>query len=173
MASDEIHLIAGPAGWVQARFGEGRTRRRAFVRFEPDTNGRWNAAEWSIPAYPTDVLRRVPYHRIVAGVRADERLQHELAARLTDEPEPGFRGAFGQPRRREPITLERPRSHRLDDNFYERVSVAYRQALGRGLRPRQAIAKAANVSPDVAGRWIYEARRRRLLPKTRPGSAGV
>ncbi len=166
MTDQEIHLIAGPAGWVQARY---QPRRRLFVRFEPDANGRWQAAEWSIPGYPPDELRRIPFHRITLAVNADDRVKEELGARLGEEPEPGFRGAFGEPKRGTPLLIKRPPGRRLDESFYQRVAVVYRQAVGRGLKPRVAIAEAAGVSNDVAGRWIYEARKRDLIPKTRPG----
>ena len=166
MADSEIRLIPGPSGWVQARFG---ARRRLFVRFEPDAQGRWHAAEWSIPGYPPDELRRIPYHSIAQAVSANDRVTEELAARLEEKPEPGFRGTFGEPERGKPILITRPRGRRLDDDFYGRVAFVYRQAVGRGLKPRAAIAEAAGVSPDVAGRWIYQARKRGLIPKTRPG----
>jgi hypothetical protein len=41
-----------------------------------------------------------------------------------------------------------------------------RQAIGRGLKRRTAVAEAAGVSVDVAGRWIYEARKRDLIRET-------
>jgi hypothetical protein len=169
MADSEIRLIPGPSGWVQARFG----RHHAFIRLEPDAQGRWQAAEWNIPAYPPDVLRRIPHHRILQAVKASDRLIDELANRFEEEAEPGFRHAFGEPERGKPILITRPRGRRLDDSFYARVAFVYRQAVGRGLKPRAAIAEAADVSPDVAGRWIYEARKRGLIPKTRPGKVTV
>jgi hypothetical protein len=170
MPSSRLHLIPGPSGWVQARFFDKKSAyRRLFVRFEPDAGGRWAAAEWRIPGYPDDVLRQVPYNRIRKAVDADERIRDELARRISELPEPGFDGAFGEPERSKPIRLVRPKGRRLDDSFYQQVAVTYRQAIGRGLNPRQAIAEAATVSPDVAGRWIYEARKRDLIPKTTPG----
>jgi hypothetical protein len=170
MPDDEIYLIPAASGWVQARFEDSHSRRRVFVRFEPDAHGRWNAAEWSLPGYPPEVLRRVPFHRITMAVNANERVLDELAARLDEAPEPGFRAAFGEAQHSgEPLQLVRPAGRTLDDSFYGQVGFVYRQAVGRGMKPRLAIAKAAGVSPDVAGRWIYEARKRGLIPKTRPG----
>jgi hypothetical protein len=67
------------------------------------------------------------------------------------------------------IVLDRPAGRRLDDDWYAKVAEAYRLAAARGLKPRTAIAEAASVSTDVAGRWVYEARKRGLLPKTQPG----
>jgi hypothetical protein len=71
------------------------------------------------------------------------------------------------------LLIERPPGRRLDDSFYQRIGVVYRQAVGRGMKPRQAIAEAASVSPDVAGRWIYQARKRGLIPKTSAGKVTV
>jgi hypothetical protein len=173
MATSEIHLIPGPAGWVQARFTLDGRRYRVFVRFEPDAKGQWKPAEWAIPGYRDDVLRQVPHNRIRKAVAADEQLKAKLAGRLSEEPEPGFRSAFGEAERHKPIQLRRPKSRRLDDVFYRQVAYAYRQAIGRGLNPRQAIADAAGVSPDVAGRWIYQARKRELIPRTTPGKVSA
>jgi hypothetical protein len=173
VAPSEIHLIPGPGGWVQARFGDTRKRRRLWVRFEPTPEGPWKAAEWSVPDYPDAEMRQIPFHRIRKAVGADGRVLEELAARLSEPAEEGFRHAFGEPVRGKPIQITRPKSRRLDDEFYARVADAYRQAVGRGLNPRQAIAEAAGVSPDVAGRWIYQARRRDLIPKTSAGRVTV
>jgi hypothetical protein len=41
------------------------------------------------------------------------------------------------------------------------------------LNPRSAIAEAAKVSTDVAGRWVREARKRGFLPATDPGKVSV
>lgn len=170
MPDSEITLLPGAAGWVQARFHVGAAYRRLFVRFEPDAKGRWRPAEWSIPGnIPIEELSRVPWKKIVLAVQADDHARSVLTGRLGEEAEDGFRQAYGQPRRGEPMMITRPPGRRLNDSFYERVGVVYRQAIGRGLKPRQAIADAAGVSPDVAGRWIYQARLKGKIPKTSPG----
>jgi hypothetical protein len=61
------------------------------------------------------------------------------------------------------------KGRRLDDDWYAKVGATYIAAKDRGLKPRMAIAELAGVSTDVAGRWIYEARKRGHLPPTRPG----
>jgi hypothetical protein len=169
MADSTIRLMPGPSGWVQARFNMQNKLSRVFVRFEPDAKGRWHAVEWSLPGYPPDELRRIPFHRIALAVAADEQVTDKLAARFEEEAELGFRNAYGEAQRRAPLILRRPPGRRLDDSFYQQVGLVYRQAIGRGHKPRQAIASAAGVSADVAGRWIYEARKRGLIPKTKPG----
>jgi len=173
MPKSEIRLMPGSSGWVQVRFEE-RGRRRLYVRFEPDAQGNWKPAEWRIPGnYPADVLRKIPFHRVEAALAANENVKDELAARFKEPGKPGFSNAYGEVRREAPITIKRPSSHRLDDSFYQQVGFVYRQAVGRGFNPRQAIADAANVSPDVAGRWIYQARKRGFIPKTRAGKVTV
>jgi hypothetical protein len=155
---------------VQARFElEDGKPRRVFVRFEPTAKGRWKAVEWSIPGYPADVLRQVPYQRIMRAVQASDEVKEVLNDRLAEPAEEGFRHAFGVAVRDEPIVITRPKGRNLDDNFYGHVAYVYRQAIGKGLNPRQAIAEAAGVAPDTAGRWIYQARKRGFIPKTTPG----
>jgi hypothetical protein len=170
MTTSEIHLIPGPAGWVQARFTTADGRRRVFVRCEPDAAGRWQPAELSVPHPTPGLLRELPFHRIAAAVNANEAVTAELGKRLAEEPEEGFRAAFGEARPvRTPLApLKRPPGRRLDDNFYARVALVYKQAVGRGVKPRLAIAEQAGVSTDVAGRWVREARKRHLIPKTTP-----
>jgi hypothetical protein len=166
VTDSEIRLIPGPAGWVQARFYVGEHVRRVFVRFEPDAAGRWKAAEWRIPHPPPEPL---PWRRIVKAVDASD-FSARLFARFQEEAEPGFVGAFGEARPfGKLLELKRPAGRRLDGSFYAQVAMLYRQAVGRGLNPRQTIAEQAGVSTDVAGRWIYEARKRKLIPKTTPG----
>jgi hypothetical protein len=176
MAPSEIRLLPGASGWVQARFYVGESKsdlRRLFVRFEPDRKGRWVAVEWSIPRMAAHEYGQIPFVRVEKAVSADQRVRGKLAERFAEEAEPGFRQAYGEPVRGKPIELVRPKGHRLDDSFYARVALAYRQAVGRGLNPRQAISEAAGVSSDVAGRWIYEARKRSILPPTSPGKVGA
>jgi hypothetical protein len=141
-----------------------------FVRFQPDAKGRWKPAEWRIPGYPAEILRQVPHQRIARAVQANEQVKQALATRLAEPAEEGFAHAFGVAVRDRPIVISRPKGRNLDDNFYAHVGHVYRQAVGSGLKnPRQAIAEAARVSPDTAGRWIYEARKRHFIPKTTPG----
>jgi len=68
--------------------------------------------------------------------------------------------------------LKRPAGRNLPDEFYATVAERYRDAAGRGLSPRAAIAEAAGVSADVAGRWVRQARKRGYLPPTEPGKVG-
>jgi hypothetical protein len=65
--------------------------------------------------------------------------------------------------------VKRPKTKNLDDDFYSRVAGVYRWAVASCLKPRVEISRQAEVSTDVAGRWIYEARRRGLLAPTSPG----
>jgi len=166
-----MELKAGPAGWVLA---QGDTLDACWIRFVP-VGEDWQPTtlfHWPLTA---ELVRRFPLHRIEIAVNADDRLSAALAARY-DEPidEPGterFVTAFtGYGHVPEPeITLKRPSGRRLPDEWYAQVAVAYTMASARSLKPRKAIAEAAGVSLDVAGRWIYEARKRGLLPATRPG----
>ena len=79
-----------------------------------------------------------------------------------------FHGSFAGFAKPEPA-LKRPAARRLNDDWYQQVAEAYIAAADRGEKPRTAVARLAGVSTDVAGRWIYEARKRGHLAPTRPG----
>ena len=110
------------------------------------------------------------------AVAASEGLRERLVAGLDKEaPEPGPEllkalSGFVHP---EFPPLERPEGRNLPDEFYATVADRYRDAAARGLNPRSAIAEAAEVSTDVAGRWVREARKRGFLPATEPGKVKV
>jgi hypothetical protein len=109
------------------------------------------------------------------AVNASESLSAKLEGRLTETSfEPGtleFFGSFNDFVTPEPpLTLSRPERRALSDEWYAEVAATYRAAAARGLKPRTAIAQAAGVSTDLAGRWVYEARKRGLLAPTTPGS---
>ncbi|MGA8723416.1 MAG: hypothetical protein WB565_00105 [Acidimicrobiales bacterium] len=63
-----------------------------------------------------------------------------------------------------------PRSTSPD---YEAVARVYREALTAGERPTRAVADALNVARSTAGRYVMEARARKLLdPAPGPGRSG-
>jgi hypothetical protein len=172
MANDEIRLTPGDGGWVRARFKPRELpEQTAYVRFTLDDT-RWRATELWLRDPSPALLRALPLNRIVHAVNAREngQIAFGLAAGYQNPSPVDLPAHFKDKRRRivqQPLKLERPAGRKLDDSFYEQVGSVYRQALGRGLKPRRAVAEAAGVSPDVAGRWIYEARKR--IPKTSPG----
>jgi hypothetical protein len=175
MATKMLDLRPGPAGWVQARFKLTDDRpARVFVQFEPDPKGRWHAAQCRVPWFEPAELRHIPWERIRKAVQANDRVTNALSARLGEEAPPDLgQHAFGAVRRGEPFPLVRPKGRNLDDRFFDDVARAYRQAIGAGLDPRQAIADAAGVAPDTAGRWIYRARQKNKIPKTTAGKVTV
>lgn len=170
--STELTLKPGPGGWVMAHDSRSGI---AFVHFRRESE-RWARGPIFLPGEMTpELLRVVPLRRIELAVSASHSISSALVQRLEEESPPlgssDFYAAFSGYMTSEPIKLERPKTHRLDDDWYRRVADAYRQAVERGLNPRAAIADAAGVSRDVAGRWIAEARKpsRGFLPKTKPG----
>jgi len=172
-----LELIPGPSGWVMATTAVGTNVGRCFVRFEP-VGKRWQWTGVFIPA--TSVDTPPSQRRVELAVNANPAVSEALTKRLEEPIGPAgtveFFVAFnGRPIPAEPIKLKRPSGKRLDDSWYEAVAKAYETALARGENPRAAIAKAAGVSPDVAGRWIYEARKpeRGFLPPTEPGKVSV
>jgi hypothetical protein len=174
--ADELRLQPGPGGWVAATLHEDDElvpSARAFVQFGQGRAGRWEAVALLMIEPSVKSLRSIPIHRIEVAVNADDRVSKQLHDRL-DKPVarlglPFLRQFQGYPAAEQPLRLERPASRRLNDAWYKQVANTYRQAAARGLKPRKAIAETANVSQDVAGRWVYEARKRGFLPRTSPG----
>jgi hypothetical protein len=150
-----------------------------FVRFRRDEQGRWtpNGALY-VPGLSPETLRAVPLKRILLAVTASESLRAALESRLDQiVPEvgtPEFQGSFTSWVQAEPpLTLERPKGRALPDEFFAKVAETYRAATIRGWPPRTAVAEAAGVSTDVAGRWVREARKRQYLPATKQGKVTV
>lgn len=129
---------------------------------------------FQVPLTP-DRIRALPLHRVEIAVNANAQVRDTLATRInapiaeTGTPQfiDEFMGYGHHPEA--PITLERPSGKLLTDEWYGKVADAYVMAAARGLKPRKTIAEVAGVSLDVAGRWIYEARKRGLLAPTQPG----
>jgi hypothetical protein len=181
MTNDEIHLSPGDGGWVRARFtARDSSEQTAYVRFAP-RGTRWRATELWLRDPSPGLLRALPLNRIERAVNADGSADGQIAFALRaghTNPTPADLPAHFKDKRRrimQPLKLERPAGRRLDDAFYERVGFVYREAVARGLKPRRAIAEAAGVTSDVAGRWIYEARKRErgFIPKTSPGKVNA
>jgi len=173
---EELELMDGPGGWVEVNLHhEDLVLTEFFVRLRRRADGEWvpHGAIY-VPGLRPDAMRSLPLSRVLLAVGADASLRRDLEARMdhdvaelgTNEFHEQFTG-FVHPE--PPLRLERPRGRALPDDFYGEVADAYRAATARGLRPRTAIAQAANVSTDVAGRWVREARKRELLPPTSPG----
>ncbi|WP_100501944.1 hypothetical protein [Geodermatophilus chilensis] len=60
----------------------------------------------------------------------------------------------------------------LTDQFLEDVARAYQSATSRGLRPNVALAEQTQVPKRTVEKWVYLARKKGLLPATRPGRVG-
>jgi hypothetical protein len=174
----ELTFKEGPGGWVRADLHSSRRLEgRYWLCFVQERN-RWKAVAM-FALGPFSATQHVPVRRIELAVNADEALCAALVARLDDPIPPlgtsEFLASFTGYMRSERFVLKRPPGRRLDDSFYADVARAYRDATARGRNPRAVIAADAGVSSDVAGRWIYEARKpeRGFLPRTKPGKVTV
>ena len=67
-----------------------------------------------------------------------------------------------QPRSGSPLTHE----------HLQQVATIYREAVKRGDPPTQTVAEVMNVTRPTAGRWVGEARKRKLLGPAKRGRAG-
>ena len=175
MARAWLDLAAGPSGWIQATLGEAPALYRdIYVQLSKDAEGQWRpAGALFVPGLTPESIRTLPLRRILLAVNASDPLRDDLARRLEEPVEPfgtqEFYDSFSGWPQDELPPLKRPEKRNLPDTFYAEVAARYRDAVLRGLRPRPAIAEAAGVSGEVAGRWIREARRRGYLPATEPG----
>lgn len=79
-------------------------------------------------------------------------------------------GADGEPARKLP-KIEAP-GGRITDDFLRDVADAYLWFTEAKKPPAPSIAEAAGVPVRTVHRWIYEARKRELLPPARSGRAG-
>jgi hypothetical protein len=175
----ELEFQDGPGGWVEAVVSEEGEFASFFVRVRRGKQGRWAPdGALYVPGLSPETLRAVPLKRILLAVSASESLRASLERRLEQAvPEigtPEFHRAFTSWIHPEPsLTLERPKGRALPDEFFAKVAETYRAATIRGWPPRTAVAEAAGVSTDVAGRWVREARKRKYLPATEQGKVTV
>jgi hypothetical protein len=171
----ELSFLPGPGGWVQVN-ERGRRSRRCFVHFKRE-KGRWQQTFLILEQPTPESVRAIPLRRIVLAVNAKGSVSDSLEARLEEQVPrqltADFYASFSGYEKPEPIRLKRPSGRKLDDDFYREVADVYQLAVVRTLQPRAAISEAAGVSSDVAGRWIHEARKRGLIPKTTPGKVTV
>lgn len=79
-------------------------------------------------------------------------------------------GAEGLPPGRIPHI--KPPEGRLTDDFLKDVADAYRWVTDANESPSPAIAQMADVPVRTVHRWVYEARKRGILPPARAGRAG-
>ncbi|MBE4789960.1 hypothetical protein [Streptomyces caniscabiei] len=87
----------------------------------------------------------------------------EIGARVGD-------GQDGDPKGKLPII--RSPEGRLTEDFLTDVADAYRWFTAAGEPPAPSISKRAKVPVRTVHRWIYEARKRGILPPARAGRAG-
>ena len=167
-----LKLTPAKGGWLYADWGDGS----AWVRFALDKNEKLRRIDALHFANPTPAkLRRVPLARIhaAATMRGAGLVQLMLAVGLNEQPPPEM---FDEPPRpsldlTRRHVLKRPSGRALDDAFYDEVAHAYQSALALGLAPRKVMAEDTGVKDATVARWIWEARKHRKLPKTRPGKA--
>ncbi len=119
-------------------------------------------------------------------VAADRLVRTAVAAASRPLPEGHTTGlpllsaiVTGNPAKETEFFLARSRKHRkrerrtITDEFLREVAAVYADALRDGRPPKQAVSDELNGSYPTAGRWVSEARKRGLLPSTRPGKAAA
>jgi hypothetical protein len=156
-------------GWVTARWQRADgSRGEVTAHFRLLKAERWYIARLLIDLPTSPKLRDVPLARIETAVNADAKIQEWI--------ETGAKPAIIDLRRRAAAKrprLSRPRSRRLDDDFYGLVADAYRGAVVNGLPPSKTLAEDSETPPGTVNRWIAEARRRGHLPPAEPGKVSA
>lgn len=87
----------------------------------------------------------------------------QLDVRISD-------GGEGEPKGKLPVV--RPPDGRLTEDFLNDVADAYRWFTAAGRPPAPSISETSKVPVRTVHRWIYEARKRGILPPARAGRAG-
>ena len=174
MAGTRLKVSPAPGGWLHADWGNGK----AWVRFDLDEHNKLTRITEVRVLDPTpDSLRRIPLARIqnAATARGAGLVQVMLAVGFNQEPPPEMFRAFSSeviddPRR---YRLKRPAGRKLDDAFFANVARAYRDAVTRGLNPRQTLSADTGSAPDTVAGWIGDARKRGHLPPASPGKVSA
>jgi hypothetical protein len=162
----EVHPaeVAGQKQWVSAEWERADGSKGFAV-----AHVRWKTAErlkvcqlLIEPAY----LRDVPVARIEQACNANPKIREWIDR------------AFGKDlvtRRKIDIAnrprLKRPKSRRLDDDFFRAVAEAYRAAVRTGLPPGPTLAADSGTPLSTVHRWIAGARKRKHLPPAERGKA--
>jgi hypothetical protein len=177
-----INFAFGPGGWTRSSWirADGR-ERSALIRWEEAPVSRrvkrkpdrpvWKIAE-TIIEDPTDPGSEPPYHRLELAFNSLE-MSATLRESLDDEvghPGKTIGAAYRSAPRKK---LRRPAERRLDDDFFQQVAFAYRQAVERGLNPNKTIADDASVPYSTAARWVAQAREKHYLGERGQGKVSV
>lgn len=153
-----------------------------YLRLRPGERGRWHVSELYFDGQGRPLtgamLRRVPLAQIEAFVQED---RDDLAALVEGDRRPAVDlsalAARNVPRSgtapappEPPPPLSRPVDG-ITDDFLRQVARAYSFAAREG-RPAPTLAEQAGVPVQTVRRWIYQARKRGIIPPGRPGVAG-
>lgn len=180
---DEIHVVLPNNGWVHVLFAD-PDAPDVLVRPE-ESEGRLVITGLVVRADPVDssVTKSIPIARIESYLNIPDLRQFiaEGVAAAPDPLTPVLTQMFGPPedeRARQPRPARKPREPltRPDgsdpEGFYRRVAEAYSELLAQTSAPAPLMAAEANVPVPTVHRWVFEARRRGVLPPARKGRAG-
>ncbi|MEU3222638.1 hypothetical protein ABZ695_05695 [Streptomyces sp. NPDC006976] len=195
---DDWNVDFRPQGWIRLKEGEGGpTVYLQFEQFGPPGQERFDMQSVVMEKGSEDTLsgrtwRRVPFSELEMYLKIPEVMgylttpcdvtppsldslaeyfdatAHLVSAKGTI---PGRALApDGSPQDSFPVV--RPLEGRLTDEHLRDVAEAYRWNTNANRPPAPAIAEAAGVPVRTVHRWIYEARKRGILPPARTGRAG-
>jgi len=175
-----LHIETGDGGWLKAywRYGADAPENTVFCRFRRPRTKRqgWaliglQASKHSDPPWlSSGLLDEIPRLRIELAVQASEVFKDGLLEGYDADQPTDLDAAFKRAYRKSALPeLERPPRSGLNDDFFRRVALAYRQAVTAGRPPTKTLAAISDTPPGTVNRWIAEARARGFLPQASRG----
>lgn len=121
-----------------------------------------------------DLSRAASYHATSWGRKVEHWVADSWWAQVAGSGVPQAPRARKRPRRTPPLPpqpLKAP-DEGLTDAFLRTVAASYADAVRRGLAPAPTLAEEARVSHRTVHRWVYEARKRGIMPPGKQGRVG-
>lgn len=171
-----MEITYGRGGWVSV--GALGLPGLLYVRFRLDGGiGELFMESGSASQEPLTAkhLRNIPLAKITVAAMSRPDL---LSGPIGDDSPPDVLSLLhGQlvPRRRtyrptvDTTARLSPPTTGLSDEFLKQVAHAYTAAVARGERPNKSLAEQTRTPQRTVERWVYLARKKKLLPPARPG----
>ncbi len=164
-----VHVM-GEAGWLRVSWKRADGSRDDVVvkcRLDART-GRWRVSALLALQPTSRSLREVPLARIEDAINAAGAEIKEWLEQSVDRDILELADKFARVRAKR-HRLKRPAKRQLNDIFFERVAMAYRDAVFAGLPPAKTLADDSGTPQGTVNRWISIAREKGMLPEAEPG----
>lgn len=171
----------GKDGWV--RYEEEGVPGAVYVRLDRDLQAiavHIDREGWPISAAELRALPLAKIRSLAADGPAAGRPLNDAEVNPATRVSKALEAAFATSRGAEQpwgadtstrLTAESPKAG-LTDDFLTEVATAYRAAIARDERPNKALSEQSGYPIRTVERWVYLARKKGVLPPTKPGSVG-